>query len=178
MFIDIIAVGLLVLSIIKGFRNGLVVAIFSLLAFIIGLAAALKLSAVVADYLGNDTNISQRWLPILAFALVFFVVVLLVRLGAKAIEGGLRMAMLGWLNKLGGIVFYAVLYFFIFSIVLFYATQLNIIKPETIQTSASYPLIYPIAPVIMDALGSILPFFKDMFAELENFFGSLSEKAR
>jgi membrane protein required for colicin V production len=178
MFIDIIAVGLLVLSIIKGLRNGLVVAIFSLLAFIIGLSAALKLSAVVADYLGSNTNISQRWLPILAFALVFFVVVLLVRLGAKAIEGGLRMAMLGWLNKLGGIVFYAVLYFFIFSIVLFYATQLNIIKPETIQTSSSYPLIYPIAPVIMDALGNILPFFKDMFAELENFFGSLSEKGR
>lgn len=178
MFIDFIAIGLLVLSIFKGFRNGLIVAVFSLLAFIIGLAAALKLSAVIADYLGSNTNISQRWLPILAFALVFFVVVLLVRLGAKAIEGGLRMAMLGWLNKLGGILFYALLYFFIFSIFLFYATQLKILKPETIETSKTFPLIYPIAPVIMDALGSILPFFKDMFAEIENFFDQLSRKAR
>ena len=110
MFIDFIAIGIIILSIIKGFRNGLVVAIFSLLAFIIGLAAAIKLSAVVAEYLGTNTNISQRWLPILAFAIVFFVVVLLVRLGAKAIEGGLRMAMLGWLNKLGGIVFYLLLF--------------------------------------------------------------------
>lgn len=177
MFIDFIAIGLIILAIIKGFRNGLVVAIFSLLAFVIGLAAALKLSAVVAEYLGANTNISQRWLPVLAFAIVFFIVVLLVRLGAKTIEGGLRMVMLGWLNKLGGIVFYLLLYFFIFSIILFYVTQLRIIKPETAQISVTYPLIYPVAPVVMDALGSIIPFFKDMFGELENFFDQLSKKA-
>ena len=178
MLIDFIAIGLVVLSIFKGFRNGFVVAIFSLLAFIIGLAAALKLSAVVADYLGTNTNISQRWLPILAFAVVFFAVVLLVRLGAKAIEGGLRMAMMGWLNKLGGVLFYTVLYLFIFSIILFYATQLRIIKPETAAISKTYPLIYPMAPVMMDAIGNILPFFRDMFTELENFFDQLSRKAR
>ncbi len=175
MIIDFIAIGLIVLSIIKGLRNGLVIAIFSLLAFVMGLAAALKLSAAVADYLGTTTNISQRWLPILAFALVFFIVVLLVRLGAKAIESGLRMVMLGWLNKLGGIVFYFLLYFFIFSILLFYASELHILKPETVQTSFTFPLIYPIAPVVMDALGSVLPFFKNMFTELENFFDHLSK---
>lgn len=177
MFIDFIAIGLIVLAIIKGFRNGLVVAVFSLLAFVIGLAAALKLSAVVAEYLGTNTNISQRWLPLLAFAIVFFLVMLLVRLGAKAIETGLGMVMLGWLNKLGGIVFYLLLYFFIFSIILFYAAQLHVIKPETTQVSSTYPFIYPIAPVVMDALGSVIPFFKNMFGELENFFDHLSKKA-
>lgn len=174
MIIDFIAIGLVVLSIIKGLRNGLVIAIFSLLAFVIGLAAAIKLSAVVADYLGTTANISQRWLPILAFVIVFVIVALLVWLGAKVIESGLRMVMLGWLNKLGGIVFYLLLYFFIFSILLFYASELHILKPETVQTSSTFPLIYPIAPVVMDALGGILPFFKNMFTELENFFDHLS----
>jgi membrane protein required for colicin V production len=177
MLIDFIAIGLIVLAIIKGFRKGLVVAVFSLLAFVIGLAAALKLSAVVAEYLGTNINISQRWLPVLAFAIGFFVVVLLVRLGAKIIEGGLQMAMLGWLNKLGGVVFYLLLYFLIFSIILFYATQLNIIKKETAQVSTTYPIVYPIAPVVMDTLGTIIPFFEDMFAELEIFFEHLSKKA-
>lgn len=177
MFIDFIAFGLLILAIYKGYRNGLVVAIFSFLAFIIGLAAALKLSAVVADYLGANTNISQRWLPVLAFVIVFFLVGFLVRLGAKAIEGGLQMAMLGWLNRLGGIVFFVLLYLFIFSIVLFYAVQLKIVKPETSQVSVTFPIIYPLAPTVIEALGSILPFFKNMFIELENFFGALSKKA-
>lgn len=177
MFIDIVSIGLLLLSVIKGLRKGLVVAIFSLVAFVVGLAAALKLSAVVAEYLGANTHISQRWLPMLAFVLVFFLVALLVRLGARAIEGALRMAMLGWANRLGGIIFYILLYFFIFSIILFYATQLHLIKRETIQASTTYPIIYPMAPAVMEALGNILPIFKHMFADLENFFGGLSKKA-
>lgn len=177
MLIDSIAVVLLILAIIKGLRKGLVVAIFSLLAFIIGLAAALKLSAVVAQYIGSNTNISHRFLPILAFVVVFLIVAFLVRLGAKAIESALRLAMLGWLNRIGGVVFYLLLYFFIFSIILFYATQLHIIKPQAEQTSVTYPVIYPMAPVVMDALGSIIPFFKNTFTDLENFFDHLSKQA-
>jgi membrane protein required for colicin V production len=177
MFIDFIAIGLVLLAIIKGFQKGLVIAVFSLLAFVIGLAAAIKLSAVAAEYLGANTSVSKRWLPVLAFAMVFFVVILLVRLGAKIIEGPLRLVMLGWVNKLGGIVFYFLLYFFIFSIALFYATQLHILKPETIQTSVTYPVIYPMAPLVLDTLGSIVPVFKNMFGALEDFFDNLSKKA-
>ena len=177
MFIDFIALGLLLLSVVKGLRKGLVVAVFSLLAFVVGLAAALKLSALVAEYLGANTTVSHRWLPMLAFIIVFFLVALLVRLGARAIEGALRMAMLGWANRLGGVIFYILLYFFIFSIILFYATQLHLIKHQAIETSTTYPIIYPMAPVVMDALGNIVPIFRNMFADLENFFGGLSRKA-
>lgn len=177
MFIDLIAIGLLLLAVIKGFRKGLVVAIFSLLAFVIGLAAALKLSAVVAEYIGANTSISHRWLPMLAFVLVFVLVAFLVRLGARAIEGALKMAMLGWANRLGGIVFYILLYFFIYSIILFYATELHLIRNETIGTSTTYPIIYPMAPLVMEALGNIVPIFKNMFADLENFFAGFSKKS-
>jgi membrane protein required for colicin V production len=177
MIIDIIFVALMVLAVFKGLRNGLVVALFSFLAFIIGLAAAMKLSVVVAEYLADNTNISQKWLPVLAFVIVFFFVVLLVRLGAKAIEGALRMVMLGWLNKIGGIIFYALLYLFIFSILLFYAQQLNIIKPQVADVSVSFKYIYPLAPKLMEWLGAVLPFFRDMFASLESFFGKLAQKS-
>ncbi len=175
MIIDIIAIVLIVIAIFKGLRNGLVVAVFSLLAFIVGLTAAIKLSSLVADYLGENVNISQRWLPVIAFALVFIAVVFLVRLGAKAIEGVLRIAMLGWLNKIGGVVLYIVLYLFIFSVLLFYTEQLQIVKPQTIEASATYNAIKPIGPAIMNAMGSVIPVFKDMFSELENFFDSLGK---
>jgi membrane protein required for colicin V production len=177
MIIDIIFVALMVLAVFKGLRNGLVVALFSFLAFIIGLAAAMKLSVVVAEYLADNTNISQKWLPVLAFVIVFFFVVLLVRLGAKAIEGALRLVMLGWLNKIGGIIFYALLYLFIFSILLFYAQQLNMIRPQVADVSVSFKYIYPLAPRVMDWLGAVLPFFRDMFASLESFFGKLAQKS-
>lgn len=178
MLVDIIGLFLLVWGCFKGLRNGFVVGVFSFLAFIIGLAAALKLSTVAAAYLGSNTNIGERWLPFLAFALVFLLVVFLVRLGAKAIEGLLRVAMLGWLNKIGGVLLYVLLYLFIFSILLFYAEQLHLIKKETLSSSVLYPYVQPLAPKIIDALGYLVPFFKNMFAELQVFFEGVAGKAK
>src|SRR6476469_6874742 len=119
MLIDIIAFILLLVAAFKGLRKGFIVAIFSFLAFFIGLAAALKLSAVTATYIGTTVSVSQRWLPFLAFLLVFLIVVLLVRLGARLLQGIVQTIMLGWLNRLGGFFFYALLYFFIYSVLLF-----------------------------------------------------------
>ena len=56
MIIDIVFVIIMILAIFKGLSKGLMLGIFSLLAFIIGLAAALKLSVVVAAYLKADKN--------------------------------------------------------------------------------------------------------------------------
>jgi membrane protein required for colicin V production len=177
MLIDIIAFVLLLLALYKGMQKGLVVAVFSFLAFVIGLAAALKLSAVAAAYIGDAVNVSQRWLPVLAFLAVFLIVVLLIRLGAKLVEGALQIVMLGWLNKLGGILFYALIYFFIFSILLFYATQLNLIKPATIESSFSYSFIQPIGPDIVNVLGSVIPVFKGLFSDLLQFFDDAARKS-
>lgn len=177
MFIDGICAGLLVLALFKGWRNGLVLALFSFLAVVVGLAAAVKLSAVAAAYLGDNVTVSQRWLPFLAFALVFLGVVLLVRLGAKLVEKALQAAMLGWLNRLGGFVFYALLYLFVFSIILFYADQLHLLRPETREASVAYPTLSLLGPKVINGLGVVLPFFKDMFAQLETFFEALASKA-
>jgi membrane protein required for colicin V production len=104
MFIDILVAIALVFATVKGIRNGLIIAVFSILAFIIGLAAALKLSTVVASWLAQSTNINVQWLPFLAFALVFLLVVLAVRSVAKLIEKAMDLAWMGWLNKLGGVL--------------------------------------------------------------------------
>ena len=82
MLIDVIFLVLMTLALIKGFRNGFVVAVFSLLGILIGLAAAMKFSTLVAAWLRESTHISAAWLPFLSFILVMIAVVLLVRLGA------------------------------------------------------------------------------------------------
>jgi membrane protein required for colicin V production len=171
MIIDVIVFILVVLALFRGWKNGLLLAVFSFLGFLLGLAAALKLSASVADYLGRATNIGQRWLPVIAFALVLLVVILLVRLGVKALEGLLSLVMLGWLNRLGGIIFYLLLYLFIFSILLFYAVQLHFIKPETTSASVTYPFLASLAPGLLSGLAYAMPFLKNVFSELTTFFG-------
>lgn len=177
MFIDLIVVVLIVLALYKGWRKGLIVGIFSFLAFIIGLAAAIKLSTLAAAYIGEAVNISQRWLPVVAFAIVFLVIVLLVRLGAKALEGIVTVAMLGWANKLGGIVLFILLYLFVFSILLFYATHVHLINEESAQASVTYSYLQPLGPKVVNGLGVVMPFFKNMFGELLQFFDGVSNQA-
>lgn len=174
MIIDIIVVVLVIWGILKGFQKGLIVAIFSILAFIIGLAAAMKLSAVVAEHLDNSVKVSQQWLPIISFAIVFIGVVLLVRLGGLFLQRLVDRAFLGSVNRIGGAMLYAALYIFIFSVILFYADQMNIIKPVTKQASVTYEYVGPLGPKVIDGVGKMIPLFKDMFSELRDFFGGIS----
>jgi membrane protein required for colicin V production len=176
MIIDIAFLLVMIIAIFKGLSKGLIVGIFSLLAFIIGLAAALKLSAVVASYLNKNVVSATKWLPVISFLLVFIVVILLVGLGASLIKKTIDLAMLGWLDRLGGIALYIIIYTVIFSVVLFFAEKILWLKPNVIESSVVYKYVSPWGPKVINNLGKIIPFFKDMFLELEGFFGRLAQK--
>jgi membrane protein required for colicin V production len=168
--IDIVFVIILIMAVFKGFTRGFIVALFSVIALIVGLAAAMKLSAVTAAYLEKSLDVSARWLAILSFILVFLAAAFLVRLGAKAIEKTFQMAMLGWVNRLLGIILYFVLYLVIFSVVLFYVEKIGLLSATATADSTTYDFIKPWGPAAIDALGFIIPFFKNMFTELGQFF--------
>src|SRR5437762_1956588 len=176
MIIDVIFVILMILAIIQGYRRGFIIAVFSFLAIIVVLAAVMKLSTVVAGHIGYAVKVSEKWLPILSFLVVFVAVVLLIRLGARVIQRITETVMLGWFNRLAGIILYAAIYITIFSIFLFYAGQMKIISSETVGASVSYPFIQPWGPKAIDSIGAVIPFFKNMFVQLQDFFSRMSPK--
>jgi membrane protein required for colicin V production len=163
------------MAVFKGYSRGLIVAIFSFFAIIIGLAAALKLSTVVADWLGHSTNLASKWLPFLSFVMVMVGFILLIRLVAGIIQKGVEFMLMGWINRLGGIILYAAIYTTVFSVVLFFAEKIHVLKPHAIQESVLYSYIEPFGPKIVNGFALIVPFFKNMFSELETFFGSVSK---
>jgi membrane protein required for colicin V production len=176
MIIDVILLFLMIFAILKGLRNGFIIAVFSFLGIIIGLAAAMKFSTVVAGWLKNSTNLTAAWLPFLSFAIVMIGVILLVRLGALFIQKALHMVMLGWLNKLSGIVLYAALYITVFSVLLFYAGKIHLFKADTFADSKSYAFIQPWGPKAIDIFAAVIPFCKGMFEELSQFFERVQPK--
>lgn len=174
--IDLVFAILMILAIVKGYQKGLVIALFSIIALVVGLAAALKLSAVVAMYLQHSVIAASKWLPVISFALVFFVVVVLVQLGGRLVEKTFEIAFMGWLNRIGGILLYAVLYAIIYSVCLFYADKINVLQKATIESSYIYPMVQPVAPVVINGIGNLVPLFKDTFQQLEDFFANVSNK--
>ena len=176
MLIDLIFAVILVLAILKGYQRGLVIGLFSLVAVIIGLAAAMKLSTVVAGYIGKAVKVSEEWPPIISFAVVFLIVLLLIRLGARAIEKAIEVVLLGWVNKIGGIILFTAIYITVFSVLLFYAEQMKLLQADTIDKSVTYSFVQPWGPKAMNGFGSIVPIFKDMFSELEQFFDGVAKE--
>ncbi|MBS1738732.1 MAG: CvpA family protein [Bacteroidetes bacterium] len=176
MSIDAFFLIILIVALFRGIKNGFVVGLFSLFSFIIGLAAAMKLSAVVAHSLENTSGSFSKWLPFFSFIIVFIVVVLLVSLGAKIIKKVLSFSMLGWLDRLLGIALYLILYTIIFSVFLFFAGKIHLVSAQTIANSHVYPYIQDWGPVIINNLGKIIPAFKDLFVQLQDFFSKFETK--
>lgn len=148
MLIDLIFLAMMAIAIFKGIKNGLIVAIFSIVGWILGIYAAFRFADVAAGYLKGTLDMSPKTLYILSFIIVFLIVMLLVHLGAKLVEKTVELAFMGWLNRIGGIFFYVLLYTLIFSVMIFFADKFKLISDETIAASRVYPWVKPLAQII------------------------------
>ena len=175
MLIDIVLLILVLLAIFKGYSKGLVLAAFSFAGIIFGLATAVKFSAIVARALHEYTHLSIGWLPFLAFLLIIIGVWILIRIVSKIIEASLELVLLGWLNRLAGVLLFALLYATVFSIILFYAHKLHLLNTSMISGSKTYSYIEPLGPKCIELFGKIIPIFKGAFDELSAFFERLTK---
>ena len=71
---------------------------------------------------------------------------------------------------------YMLLYGLILSCCLFYLVEMKVIDLKTIEESKSGPFLLPLAPDVMKAMGKVLPFMKEMFDQLQDFFGEVAVK--
>jgi membrane protein required for colicin V production len=176
MLIDLVFVVLMISAAIKGFSRGLIMAVFSFLAFFIGLAAALKLSAVVANHLQDFTQQPSRWWPFIAFLLVMLIVGSIVRVIGRLLEKTMEFALMGWVNKLGGFLVFAVLHTLLLSVALFYLAKMHLLPADTAKSSLVLPWIEPWGPWTIDLMSRLLPSFKNVFADLQSFFDGVEKK--
>jgi membrane protein required for colicin V production len=176
MSVDVVLLLVLALAAFKGFSRGLVMALFSFAALFVGLAAALKLSSVVANYFSAGSDAAGPWWPVLAFLAVFLAAALLVRTAGAVVEKTLKIAQLGWINRIGGFLVYAMLYLLLFSIALFYLGQMGLISPESMAASRSYPYLEPLGPWAIEGIGKVIPAFQDVFRDLKEYFDGIGKK--
>jgi len=176
--IDTIFFIVIFLAVIRGWRKGMILGLLSMVCGLIGLAAAVKLSAVVATHLKNDLHLSTRWLPVMAFILVFLAVILIIRWFGRLLEGLVKLALLEWVNKLAGIGLFITLYVSIYSILLFYGTQTQVISKQAVGDSHFYSLIAPLGPGVIRFITQFIPFGQDMFKALEGFFDRIAGNMR
>lgn len=178
MIIDIVFLILMALAIYKGYQKGLILSIFSVLGYIIGLSAALKLSAVVAIYLQQKTSFGLSWLPLISFALVFAATVILVKYCGKLISQTFKMILLGWVNQLAGMILFVIIYTTVYSVLLFYLINMKMISEETVSISKTYLFIQPWGPKLINGIAFIIPIFQNIFEQLNLFFEKIAQNTK
>jgi membrane protein required for colicin V production len=177
MALDIIGVTLIIVFFIRGYMKGLIVAVFSVIAILLGIICSLKLSGKLAEFLFDKGIVTSGWAQLISYALLFIVVVLIVRLIAKAIETSAKALMMGWINSGIGGLFYAFMAAVIWSSFLWIGNEMQMIEVPTKAASVTYPYFAPLAPWLFERIGKVWPMVKDIFGNLQGFFNSVNQPA-
>jgi membrane protein required for colicin V production len=170
MFLDIVAVAIVGFGFYRGFTKGFVVTLFSMIAWMIGLVAALRLTAAGSDLFRDWFDSTSAWIPIVTFVIIFVAVVILVILFAKLIDQIITVAQLGLWNKLAGGVLEGAFFLLVLSILYWMLQNGGVITPETRADSKLYATISPVAPGFFKWLGNNVPALKDLLDNLKPYF--------
>lgn len=141
-FIDILLIIPIGYAVYKGFKNGFIIEICTLLALLVGIYAGIHFSDGTANLLKSNWDINSTYLPVIAFTVTFLGVGALVFFGGKMLEKVVDIAHLTPINKFLGVLFSVikVLYFISIFVVLIesYDEKGNFISEETKQESFMY----------------------------------------
>lgn len=170
MIIDILVLLVAIFAIFKGYKKGLIAALFSFAGLIIVMVAGIPLSIQMAKYFGGNTNNTKPWLPIATFLLIAIIIMLLMKWIAALISAAFNWTLLGGINKLAGVCLFAFIYLTIISILVFYAVGLNVISAHVLQTSYTVQYLQWWGNKSIELLSAILPFLQTSFTELKNYF--------
>lgn len=152
--VDIIIACLIGYALYKGFKEGLVLALISLVSLIVGIFLSLKFSFLFKDWILEKTQWSANVVTICAFVFTFLLVLIAIQLLGKALTKLIKTVALGGLNRLAGAVFLGLKMILIISVVLNLFQKINynhyIATEETLNKSIFYhpiedfsKLVYP-----------------------------------
>lgn len=177
MIIDIIFAVLMAIAIFKGYSKGVIMAALSFLSFFVALIAATKLSAVVAARITVETGSTGKWMPFLSFLLVFIVVAFIIRMIGNILQKTVQTIMLGWANRLSGILLYASIFAIIFSVFLFYVAKMRLLPQDVLSQSFVYPFLADLGPAVIEGISTLVPIVKNALHTLQEFFDKVAAEA-
>jgi membrane protein required for colicin V production len=172
-WLDLLAGTVLILAFLQGYRNGFIKALISFFSLLIGVVLAFQLAGFVAGLLKEYTKITSYWLPFISFLLVLLAVMIGLRWLTRILQQTADWLMLGWLNKLLGMVLYIFIYGTMLSSFIYFMNLLGVIEKSKMDSSISYSYLANWWPYFMAKLSEWLPFIKQTLGQ---FSTQLQEK--
>jgi membrane protein required for colicin V production len=160
--IDIVIVCCFLPVLYFGIKNGLIKQVVAFAVIYFGIMLSLKFATPAADWVLQHVKIPEFWAKAISFILFFFAVALLLNLLGKMLEKIIKISLLGWLNKLLGIVVTFCIFALVLSVVVYFVDSANnlldFIPKEKLEESRFYP-------ALLDLSKEVFPHFKELFQQ-------------
>jgi membrane protein required for colicin V production len=176
MILDGIVLLVCILAFFRGWKKGLLWAVVSIIAVLIGIIVSLKFSHLLANYLFENDILTNSYTLLISFVILFIGTILIFRMAIKFLEKILEIVFLGWVNNaLGGLI-YSFFILFLFSTFFWLTNKANLLKQENKNSSKVYAYIEPIAPKTVAFVTPYIPFFKTLYNDIELYFEKMQKK--
>ena len=160
--LDLILLICLVPAAIQGFTKGFITQLIGFVAVLVGAWVSYHFSGLVCEFLKTWFEVSPAVLQIISFVLLFIVVVFVLNLIGKALKAILQFAMLGWADKLLGVVLSLLMTCLVLGllIILFNTinTKFELVSEEVLSQSILYGPLRDIAY-------TVFPYFKELLVK-------------
>ena len=166
MWVDIVSGTILIIAILQGYRHGLIKAIISFCSLFIGLIVAFQFAGYISTILKEHTKIASQWLPFIAFLVVLIGVMILLKMITGILQQSAEWLLLGWLNKLLGMVLYALIYGTILSALLYFMILLGVVEKSSMKDSYSFSYLESWWPYFLKKLSLWIPSIKSSLSSL------------
>ena len=140
--LDIILLVCFVPAIVLGISKGFIKQLVDLVSIVLGAWAAFHFAEVVSNWLGNYLTWNHTVIYVISFAIIVIVAVLLLNLLGSLILRVVKIASLGWVNRLLGLVFGVLKTAFILGIIIMLFDSLNgqwnLVEPDKLSNCTVY----------------------------------------
>ena len=176
MFIDIIAIILLIFGFYSGYKRGIIDALFDIMSIFIAVVAALKLAPITIRLLGSTLDWSEPVNFVVGFVLTFFVIMLGIRLIGSQIEKVMKSLSINFINKFAGGALLSLVMVTIFSGALWLTNEMTLLPDSIKSESTTYPILQQIPQLATGIVGSLKPLFLDFWELLQSAIESVKER--
>lgn len=163
--VDIVLAILLLIAIGLGLRKGFILQLASLVALVLGIFGAVKLTDSAVELFNSSTQAEIEHISLIMFCVVFILIVVLVHIGAHLLEKALKLVALNWANRIAGGIFSMMKWALIISVLISTGEKFALFAasetPEKYQESVLYNPIKLMG-------GFILPPLKTFYEESLN----------
>ena len=126
----------------RGFTNGLIIELASLLALTLGIYGALHFSSFTFEFLSDYVEIKTVYLQSASYGLTFLIIVLLISFTGKILTMLVKLVALGFINRMMGAIFGGIKVLLILSVFISFFDRFNkqfgMINDEILSLSLMY----------------------------------------